>query len=511
MHISSLPGGYGIGDLGPSAHEFVDCLARSHQKYWQVLPTGPTGFADSPYQCLSSFAGNANLISLDDLAERDWLTPGELADRPAFRDRRVEYETVIPWHEEMLSLAYDRFLAQGGPPHDEFKAFCREEDDWLNHFALFMALKESYDLRPWVGWGRDEALCATSAIETAGRRHRARGEEHKFRQWLFRTQWGQLRQYAHQRGVSIIGDIPFYVAHDSCDVWVHRNLFDLDENGHPRRVAGVPPDYFSCTGQLWGNPLYLWPEHKDQHYAWWISRVQAALTRFDVVRIDHFRGFYDYWQIPASAPTARDGMWVEGPRDEMITALAESLPRHLGRELPQAIIAEDLGENMDHVIPWRESLGLAGMKILQFAFGDSDAERRRFALERYDGGNHLRGIMYVGTHDNNTALGWWHAEASPEQRGRMIELARQWRGGADGAITEPHWDMITIAQQCRELICIIPMQDLLGAGPSRRMNRPGLARGNWCWRCSPDEMRNPKPWERLEDLTQQSGRSRSSP
>jgi 4-alpha-glucanotransferase len=503
LHITSLPGPYGIGDLGRGAHEFVDRLAEAGQTYWQVLPLGPTGFADSPYQCLSSFAGNTNLISLDGL--RHWLPPQALEDKPAFRNRRVEYEAVIAWHDEMLSLAFEGFLVASGMRDRDFQAFCAANDYWLDDFALFLALKESHQQKPWVEWPTGEALRSPIEIEAAREKHISRVEEHRFRQWVFDRQWRALREYAQQRGISIIGDVPIYVAHDSCDVWVNRNLFDLDDAGYPRVVAGVPPDYFSPTGQLWGNPLYLWSAHKNEGYAWWIRRVRAALERFDVVRIDHFRGFYDYWQVPGGAKTAQDGMWVDGPRDDVFNALEAALREQPGRDLRNVIIAEDLGDKMAKVREWRDAWGLAGMKILQFAFGDNQEERERFTPEKYSGANDDPAIMYVGTHDNNTALGWWYSEARDRHRERMVQLARAWHDDPDYEIAEANWELIRIGSESRERVFIVPLQDLLGAGSSSRMNRPGVASGNWRWRCIAEELAA-APWERLAALTKQSGR-----
>lgn len=380
LPIISLPGKYGIGDFGQEAYDFIDCLARSGQTYWQVLPLGPTSFGDSPYQCLSSFAGNTNLISLDKLQR--WLPPKALEDRPHFRNRQVNYETVIPWHDEILSLAYEGFVAYGETKERiAFTQFCEDTQQWLDHFALFMALKESHQQRPWVEWLKGEALQAPIEMKAARKKHFSRFREHQFRQWVFYTQWREVREYAHQRGIFIIGDLPMYVAHDSCDVWVHRQLFDLDEHGYPRMVAGVPPDYFSPTGQLWGNPLYLWQEHKKSSYLWWNERILAALNLFDIVRIDHFRGFYNYWQIPATEKTALNGTWMDGPRDDLFNSLRASFEEGSGRAMREVIIAEDLGDTMDAVIDWRTTLALAGMKVLQFAFGDNTEERKRFRPE----------------------------------------------------------------------------------------------------------------------------------
>ncbi|BCM94167.1 4-alpha-glucanotransferase [Abditibacteriota bacterium] len=503
LHITSLPGRYGIGDLGQEAREFVDNLSAAGQSYWQVLPIGPTGFADSPYQCLSSFAGNPNLIALDQL--QSWIPPHALDDTPPFRHRRVEYETVIPWHDEMLSLVYEGFVIQGGRQDKDFLAFCQENAYWLDDFALFTAIKESHQQRPWVQWPKGEAFRSITDIEAAQDKHRARIEEHKFRQWIFFTQWNALREYARERGISLIGDIPIYAAHDSSDVWVNRPLFDLDENGYPRAVAGVPPDYFSPTGQLWGNPLYLWDQHKKKGYDWWIKRFRATLALFDVVRVDHFRAFYDYWQIPGSAETAMDGTWRDGPRDAFFDVLGAALLEAPGRALNQVLIAEDLGDKMTQVRAWKDAKGLAGMKILQFAFGDNEDDRIRFKPEKYDGANDDPSIMYVGTHDNNTALGWWFNEATEPHRRDLTHALQEWHPNPISEISEPAWELIQMGLESKERLFIMPLQDVLGLGNSGRMNKPGVTAGNWRWRYTREELSD-QMWKRLAQLTRQSER-----
>lgn len=492
LHPTSLPGPYGIGDLGRSATRFVDLLAAAGQTVWQVLPLGPTGFAESPYQSLSSFAGNTNLISLDDLVEAGWLRASDLADRPYFSRRKADYDTAIRYHDEMLSLAYDRFVTR---PDDRAAcdAWCADPERWwLDDFALFAALKEFHGGRPWVDWEESEVFREKQALGAARVMHSCRIDEHRFRQWVFYTQWDRLRAYANGKGIRIVGDIPIYVAHDSSDVWVSPELFELDFNGRPHFIAGVPPDYFSSTGQRWGNPLYLWDEHRTTGYRWWIRRLEAALRLVDIVRIDHFRGFDRYYKIPASRSTAQGGRWVNGPKIDFFRVVSQGLGKALD-ELP--IIAEDLGDDLGEAIDLRKALKLPGMSILQFAFGANESEQNRF-LPKYHEEN---SIVYTGTHDNNTVLGWWACESSEDDRRRLRAYVGKDR------LDEPHWELIRLGMESRSHTLIVPLQDVLGGGSSTRMNKPGVPSGQWRWRCTPEEM-DGAPWERLKTLTEAHGR-----
>jgi 4-alpha-glucanotransferase len=495
LHPTSLPGPYGIGDLGAWAYRFIDTLAAAGQSVWQVLPLGPTGFAESPYQCFSAFAGNTNLISLDKLVEAGWLTPRDVASKPYFSPRRVNYSDVIEHHDELLSLAYDR-AAQDPTACAQFKSWTAHSDRWwLDDYALFMALKEYHGGQPWTQWTEGEALREKQALNAARVNHSCRMAEHRFRQWVFDRQWQALRRYAHARGVRIIGDIPIYVAHDSSDVWSHPELFDLQMDGSPTFIAGVPPDYFSATGQRWGNPLYLWDEHRKTGYDWWFRRIKATLQQVDILRIDHFRAFDRYYKIPADRKTAQGGRWVNGPKLDFLHALRAMLCDELGYtpdSLP--IIAEDLGDDLGDAPKLRDAMDLPGMKVLQFAFGPNPDERARFQPH-----NHTENfIVYTGTHDNNTFMGWWTCESSAEDRRRLLDYV-----GADH-IAEPHWTLIEMGMQSIAHTFVIPLQDVLGGGPSTRMNRPGVPTGNWRWRCLPgdipDDIRG-TAWDRLRQLT----------
>ncbi len=497
LHPTSLPGPYGIGDLGAWAYRFVDCLAAAGQSAWQVLPLGPTGFGESPYQGLSTFAGNTNLISLDGLVADGWLTADEVADRPYFSPRKCDYAAAIAFRDELLSLAFDRF-ARDRAAVAAHEAWCRDpERAWLDDFALFMALKEFHGGRPWVEWSESEIFREKQALGAARNMHSTRIAEHRFRQWLFYRQWDALRAYANGKGIRIVGDIPIYVAHDSADVWVNPELFDLDFYGRPNYIAGVPPDYFSVTGQRWGNPLYLWEEHQRTGYAWWIRRMRAMLQVVDIVRIDHFRGFDLYYKIPADRPTAQGGRWVNGPKIGFFRALSAGL----GRELDQLpIIAEDLGDDLGAAIDLRKALGLPGMAILQFAFGGTEADQNRFLPTNHEPNT----IVYTGTHDNNTVLGWWDCEAGDWDRGRLCRFIGQ------ETPDEPHWEMIQMGMASPAHTFIAPLQDVLGLGASARMNKPGVPAGQWRWRCLPDDLPQKiggTPWERLAALTHEHGRA----
>lgn len=491
LHPTSLPGRYGIGDLGEWAYRFVDLLEAAGQTVWQVLPLNPTGYADSPYQSLSTFAGNTNLISLDALVDDGWLTRADLADAPDFPAERVDYGPVIDYHNRLLSRAYDRFEAQAdGGQRQAFDLWRERNAYWLDDFALFAALKESHALRPWTEWPVGEALRQPDALQAAGEKHARRVAEHGFRQWVFFTQWLKLKAYANGKGIRIVGDIPIFVAHDSADVWANPDLFYLDRHGSPTVIAGVPPDYFSPTGQRWGNPLYRWERMKPD-YTWWIRRVRAAITLVDMVRIDHFRGFDAYYEIPASEATAEKGRWVRGPAYDFFDALARAIRDSVGKNLDDLIIAEDLGVITRSVMDLRDNLGLPGMNVLQFAF----VNEGRF-LPHYHRQN---AIVYTGTHDNNTMLGWWEHESSDAER----DFLRRYVGKSD--IAEPNWEVIRLGMMSVAHTLIMPLQDLLGLGAEARMNTPGTSSGNWTWRVTPDGLDG--DWRaRLAEMTRLYGR-----
>jgi 4-alpha-glucanotransferase len=489
LHPTSLPGRYGIGDLGEYAYRFIDYLRAAGQSVWQVLPLGPTSYGDSPYQTLSAFAGNPNLVSLDKLVQNGWLTAQELADVPDFPVYEVDYGPVIEYHNLMLRRAYERFQTQANPRYQSaFDEWCTENAYWLDDYTLFAALKEENDGKAWVEWAdQDAALYRPDAMKAARQRLSDRINEYRFRQWLFFTQWEELKRYANARGIRIIGDIPIFVAHDSADVWAKRENYYLDERGNPTVVAGVPPDYFSATGQRWGNPLYRWDVLKAHNYDWWIDRFRATLSLVDLVRIDHFRGFEDYWEIPATEPTAVRGQWVKGPNVHFFKVLRERLG-----ELP--IIAEDLGDITEAVLELRRSLGLPGMKVLHFAWSDPD---NPFLPHNYETENY---VVYTGTHDNNSTLGWWMDEASPGNK-------RYLQSYVDREVTtEPHWTLIRTGMMSCGHTFVAPMQDILGFGADTRMNTPGIEQGNWRWRFSEEWLDRVDLRDRLAHLTRVYGR-----
>ncbi len=486
LHPSSLPGRYGIGDLGHYAYRFVDYLVETGQQLWQVLPLGPTGYGDSPYQSLSTFAGNTNLISLDRLREAGWLSDTDLADTPDYPVHKVDYGWVIPFHDAKLRLAHVGFRAHGEPESKQaYAAWCSEHADWLDDYALFAALKAENDLKPWTQWpDKGEALYEPTALQEARERLASEIAFVKFGQWVFFSQWHDLRRYANERNVRIIGDIPIFVAHDSSDVWANRADYTLDADGMPELVAGVPPDYFSPTGQYWGNPLYRWDRMKADGYRWWVRRMRAVLSLVDIVRIDHFRGFEDYWEIPVNEEeTAVNGRWLKGPN----VGFFDALKAELGDALP--IIAEDLGDITPEVHALRNTLNLPGMKVLQFAWDKADND---FLPHNYESNNF---IVYTGTHDNNTTLGWWHEEATDGDKQYM-------QAYLDRAVSErPHHELMRLGMMSAAHTFIAPFQDVLGFGADTRMNIPGKTGGMWSWRFTEDWLHQDVSRQHLIHLT----------
>ena len=471
LHPTSLPGRYGIGDLGVGAYRFVDWLEAQGQSIWQVLPLGPTSYGDSPYQTLSAFAGNSNLISLDSLIEDGLLKKSDLADTPPFPKERVDYGWVIPYHNQKLALAYHNFRADPDPALNQaFSQFVGENQFWLEDFALFIALKRGHKLRPWTEWESELRRCDASALAAAREDCAEQINLERFRQWLFHRQWTSLKEYTQEKGIRLIGDLPIFVAHDSADVWAHQHEYFLDEEGGPTVIAGVPPDYFSPTGQRWGNPLYRWDVMKAAGYKWWIERIKALLRLVDFIRIDHFRGFEAYWEIPASEPTAVKGQWVAGPGASLFQAIKAALG-----ELP--IIAEDLGVITPGVEKLRDDFGLPGMKVLHFAWSDS--------ANPFLPHNHtVNSIVYTGTHDNNTTRGWWENEVDERTRA----FVKDYLGGE---IYDIVWTLARVGMRSSARVFIMPMQDVLGLGRNARMNRPGVSAGNWTWRITDAALNHP--------------------
>jgi 4-alpha-glucanotransferase len=462
LHPTSLPGPDGIGDLGPEAFRWVNFLAESGCSLWQILPLGPTGYGDSPYQCFSAMAGNPYLVSPALLLDDGLLTSDDLADRPDFPGSQVDYGPVIQWKVTLLDRAFKRFQRSTSAKRKAaVEAFQVEHSDWLPDFALFMAIKEFQGGVSWDNWPAPLRQRDPAALDQFRAENTESIERHTFRQFLFFRQWQALRQYAHDKGLTIIGDVPIFVAYDSADAWSHPELFYFDGDGKPTVIAGVPPDYFSATGQLWGNPLYRWDYHQQTGYAWWIQRLKAALSMVDTVRLDHFRGFAAYWEIPYGMPTAEKGRWVKGPGIQLFEALREGLGG-----LP--IIAEDLGVITEDVIAIRDTLGLPGMKLLQFAFA---ADPDDLFLPH----NYIRNcVAYTGTHDNDTSLGWYSSVPEAER-----DLARRYLARSGNDIS---WDFIRAVWSSVADYALAPLQDFLKLGTEARMNYPGRASGNWSWR-----------------------------
>ncbi len=474
LHVTSLPGIHGIGDFGDSAYEFVEFLAGSRQKIWQVLPLNPTGYGDSPYQCFSAFAGNPLFINLEALRDEGLLSAQDLSNPSNFPHEQVSYGQVIAFKQKLLRKAARTFFADTAEAgRRDFDTFCDKHAAWLEDYALFMACKKVHNDFSWVHWDaglrqRDPAVLKSWRSELSSEL-----DFHRFAQFEFFRQWEKVRSLCRRRGISIMGDLPIYVAHDSADVWAHPELFRLDERGQPTAVAGVPPDYFSATGQLWGNPLYRWDVSASSGHRWWIDRCRASLALFDLVRLDHFRGFEAYWEVPATALTAAEGKWVEGPGAELFRVLQTEL-----KELP--FVAENLGVITSGVEALRTSFGFPGMSLLQFAFGN-DPQGPSFRPHNYC----RELVAYTGGHDNDTTVGWWtstgvgESTRTDEDIRAERDFTRRYLGFQN---EEVNWVFIRAVLASVANTAIVPLQDVLGLGSEARMNLPGTVSGNWKWR-----------------------------
>ncbi|HEX8985151.1 MAG TPA: 4-alpha-glucanotransferase, partial [Bryobacteraceae bacterium] len=481
LHPTSLAGRYGIGDLGAAAYRFVDFLSEAGQKIWQVLPLGPTGYGDSPYQCFSAFAGNPLLVDLEELAGQGLLARAKLHAAPVFPQDAIEYGQVIAFKLPLLEEAANEFEAHASSAEREpYEAFTRRHAGWIEDYALFMAIKKEHDGVAWTRWPRAAALREAAALEGWRERLAPQIAAQKFSQFVFFRQWQRLRDACRERGILFLGDTPIYVAHDSADVWANPALFELDAQGNPAAVAGVPPDYFSATGQLWGNPIYRWDAMRRDGYAWWIERLRATLGMVDMIRLDHFRGFEAYWEVPARETTAVNGRWVKGPG----TGFFEAVEAALGA-LP--LVAENLGVITPEVESIRERFGYPGMAILQFAFG-KDPQGPSFRPHNYP----RELAAYTGTHDNDTTVGWWNSSAAGDstRTERDIEeereFTRRYLGNSGGQI---HWSFIRTVMASVAGLALFPMQDALGLGTEARMNLPGKPAGNWRWRLRSDMLK----------------------
>jgi len=488
LHPTSLPGPYGIGDLGPQAYRFVDWLESTGCKLWQVLPLGPTGYGDSPYQCFSAFAGNPYLISFDLLLQDGLLTHDDLKDMPDFDASRVDFGLLIPWKLNLLQKAFSGLARSGSEAlHKEFDYFCAENASWLDDYALFMSIKEANGGGAWNAWNKSIRRRRKSAMDKARKEHAENVQRYSFYQFLFFRQWHNIHTYANERDIRIIGDIPIFIAYDSADAWGNPELFYLDEDSLPTVVAGVPPDYFSPTGQLWGNPLYRWDAHKETGYAWWLDRFRAVLKMVDIVRLDHFRGFAGYYEIPFGAETAETGRWVPGPGSDFFKILDEKLSDVRTSEIELPIIAEDLGLITPDVVELRDSFKLPGMKILQFGF---DGAKNPFLPHNYP----AHCVAYTGTHDNDTARGWFDSAPEEEREFALRYLNIQSSNGSDPSSPPQDrpshgfpWNLIRSVWSSVAVYAVTPMQDALGLGGDARMNFPSRLGGNWEWRMKEED------------------------
>lgn len=484
LHPTSLPGTHGIGTLGEHAYKFVDYLVEAKQSLWQILPLGPTGYGDSPYASFSSFAGNPMLIDVQFLVDTGDLSATDISNVPYFSPDWVDFGRLIPWKMNLLRKAADNFLAHATDAQKaSFEEFCESEKSWLNDFTLFMTVKHHFDARAraegvfgamWNNyWDKDIALRKPAAIKRWQHDWADEIAVQKVLQFFFFRQWNALHVYANERGIRIVGDIPIFVAPDSADVWANRELFKLDELGQPTGVAGVPPDYFSATGQLWGNPLYDWKIHAKTNYRWWIERISATLRMVDILRIDHFRGFDAYWEIAAGEKTAMNGRWVKGPGTGFFDAVQSALG-----DLP--IIAEDLGVVTESVVTLRDEFNLPGMKVLQFAFDAAESgakgAKNVFLPHNYS----PNAVAYTGTHDNDTTRGWYEKRSDPEK-----DLVRRYLGRPDHDIA---WEFIRLVMASVARFAIVPFQDVLALGSDTRMNTPSVLGGNWMWRFRAEAM-----------------------
>lgn len=489
LHMTSLPSPFGIGDLGPSAYRWVDFLSEAKQTIWQILPLNPTDLIhyNSPYHSTSAFAFNPLLISPELLAQGGLLGASDLEGAPDFPPERVDYSSVAEYKKRLLAQAYDRF--KNGGKDSEYDRFLSKHSHWLHEFALFMTLKSNFEGRAWSEWPKELRDRRPDAVRSVEKEFADRIEKEKFLQFVFFKQWTALKQYCNAKGIRLFGDIPIYVDHDSVEVWSHPELFKLDEEKRPYVVAGVPPDYFSQTGQLWGNPIYHWDVLKEQGYDWWVKRIAHNIELFDYVRIDHFRGLVAFWEVPATEKTAMNGRWVEAPAMDFF--------RHLERKFTQLpIVAEDLGIITPDVREVMSHFGFPGMKLLLFAFG-SDMPQNPYIPHNLT----KNCIAYTGTHDNDTVRGWFEKTATADEKKRLFEYL-----GREVAAEQLHWELIRLVMMSVANTAIFPAQDILGLGGEARMNLPATQQGNWQWRLRADHL-TPGVTEKLRSMTETYGRA----
>jgi 4-alpha-glucanotransferase len=489
LHISSLPSPYGIGDLGPQAYRFTDLLALTKQRYWQILPLNPTNplYGNSPYSSISAFAGNTLLISPDLLFEEGLLSKEDLEPISPLPETRCDFPTVIPYKERLLEQAYLHFI-RDGRGRESLEAFSLENKSWLEDYSLFVIMKRRLDGKAWNQWPKEWRDRNLESLKAMKKECHDQLEKEKFCQYLFFKQWHSLKAYCQEKGVRLFGDLPIYVSFDSADVWANPGLFKLDKEKRPTFVSGVPPDYFSETGQLWGNPVYRWNVLRKNGFRWWIERMAHHLKLFDALRIDHFRGLVAYWEIPANEKTAINGKWVKVPVNDFLNTLKRHFPF-----LP--IVAEDLGVITPDVREVMNRFALPGMKVLVFAFGE-DHPMHPYLPHTYE----KNFLVYTGTHDNNTVCGWFEREASPDDKRRLFRYL-----GREVSAEDAPWALIRLAMMSVANMVIVPMQDILGLGEEARMNRPSVPHGNWEWRLLSEQI-TPSVSQRLLEMTETYGR-----
>jgi 4-alpha-glucanotransferase len=491
LHISSLPSDYGIGDFGPDAYKFVDFLAKTKQTYWQILPLNPTNpfCGNSPYNSISAFAGNTLFISPQELIEDGLLSEDDIQGKPEFSQGFCDYSEVISYKEKLFDIVYENFK-KSNKDKDGYETFCRQNHDWLDNYALFVVIKKNNNEEAWVQWPKDLRDRKLASLDKIRKGYSDELEREKFLQYLFFKQLFALKKYCNSKGIKLMGDIPIYVSHDSVDVWAHTNIFKLDKDKKPVFVAGVPPDYFSATGQLWGNPVYKWSVLKKSGYSWWIRRLRQTFNLFDIIRIDHFRGLVAFWQVSYGETTAINGKWVKAPVVDFINTLIKKFGK-----LP--IIAEDLGIITPDVRKAMKQFNIPGMRVLHFAFGEDNPQHP------YLPQNYIKNcLVYTGTHDNNTTTGWFEQDIDHQEKERLFKCL-----GHKVSAHDISWALIGLAFDSIANVVIIPMQDILGLSAAARMNRPSIAYGNWEWRLMPDQI-DSQITKKLLGATQDSKRAR---
>ncbi len=499
LHISSLPGPYGIGEIGPEAYRFVDTLSEMGQSLWQILPTGDTGSCNSPYSTVSAFANHPLLISFDMLIEDGFLEKLDLIELQNYSHHNVDFEKVIPDRLKIMNGVCHQFFENASSSvKKHFETFCTENNYWLDTYTLFLALKEYHNQTTWTEWDEEYSIHGNGLSEIRTQ-YESYIQSLKIKQFLFNDQWKRLKAYANEKGIRIIGDIPIYISHDSADVWANPELFKLDENGNMKFQSGCPPDFFLKDGQVWGHPIYDWKAHEKTDYKWWIDRLKYLFTLVDIVRIDHFNGFAKYWEIPMESSNGVKAKWVKGPGEKLLTAVRKKLGN-------QPIIAEDLGDAASDAKIIREEFDIPGMKVLQMAFGE--AENLNESIPELEIENI---VVYTGTHDNDTTIGWFQtkpgkgniqtADEIAHERNNALELL-----GTDGS--QINWDLISLAMQSKSNTVIIPLQDILGLDEKARMNTPGTIEGNWEWRFQKNQLTK-EIIERMKILTKDSNRLQS--